>query len=162
MNKRDVGFQTEMGFRTVVVGVDFTPASEGVAEWVARRLPAQGTTILVHAQELGLHSGETSAQTRIREEAAHSAMESLEQIKAEFFADRDVELLVEPGEPTTVLSTLAVERDADLIVVGPHRGHPTLEKFVGSTAQRLIHASLVPVLLAVGIEDSARAASADA
>ena len=141
----------DSGFRTVVVGVDFTTASEGVAEWVARRLPAEGDTILVHALELERHSGETSAQTAIREEAAHSAKESLKRIEAEFFADRNVELLVEPGDPTTVLLTLAVERKAELIVVGPHQGHPALEKFVGSTAQRLIHESVVPVLLAVGI-----------
>lgn len=152
----------EAGFGTVLVGVDFTKASEAVAEWVGRRLPAEGTTILVHALELARQSGETSAQERIRLEAANSAKESLERLRAEFFADRHVELLVEPGDPTAVLTTLAIERDADLIVVGPHQGHPALEKFVGSTAQRLIHESVVPVLLAVGIEISALTGSGDA
>ncbi len=150
------------GFGTVVVGVDFTMASEAVAEWVGRHLPAVGTTVLVHALELSRHSGETSAQQQIRLEAAVSANESLERIAEEYFADRAVELLVEPGDPISVLSTIAVEREADLIVVGPHQGHPALEKFVGSTAQRLIHESIVPVLLAVGIGDAALAESADA
>jgi nucleotide-binding universal stress UspA family protein len=109
------------GLRTVIVGVDFTPASERVAAWVARRLPAKGTTLLVHALEIDRQSGETSAQRQIRLEAAESAHESLTRLGAEFFADRHVQ------------------------------GHPRLEKFVGSTAQRLIHESLVPVLLAVGI-----------
>lgn len=145
----------EAGFRTVVVGVDFTISSEAVAEWVGRRLPAEDATILVHALELSRQSGETSAQQQIRLEAAVSASESLERLAAEYFADRHVELLVEPGNPTSVLSTIAVERDADLIVVGPHHGHPALEKFVGSTAHRLMHESVVPVLLAVGIEQSA-------
>ncbi len=36
-------------------------------------------------------------------------------------------------------------------MAGPHRGHPALEKFVGSTAHRLMHESIVPVLLAVGV-----------
>ena len=152
----------KMGFGTVVVGVDFTSASEAVAEWVGRHLPAVGTTILVHALELSRHSGETSAQQQIRLEAAVSANESLERIATEFFADRQVELLVEPGDPISVLSTIAVEREADLIVVGPHQGHPALEKFVGSTAQRLIHDSIVPVLLAVGIESAALTESAEA
>ncbi len=152
----------KMGFGTVVVGVDFTMASEAVAEWVGRHLPAVGTTVLVHALELSRHSGETSAQQQIRLEAAVSANESLERIAEEYFADRAVELLVEPGDPISVLSTIAVEREADLIVVGPHQGHPALEKFVGSTAQRLIHESIVPVLLAVGIGDAALAESADA
>ena len=150
------------GFGTVIVGVDFTIASEAVAQWVGRHLPAEGTTILVHALEIARHSEETSAQKRIRLEAANSAKESLERLGAEFFTDRHVELLVEPGEPTSVLSTLAVERDADLIVVGPHQGHPILEKFVGSTGQRLMHESLVPVLLAVGIENTALAHSVEA
>lgn len=145
----------EAGFGTVIVGVDFTMASEAVAEWVGRHLPAVGTMILVHALELSRHSGETSAQQQIRLEAAVSANASLERIAGECFPDRHVELLVEPGAPTSVLSTLAVERNADLIVVGPHQGHPALEKFVGSTAQRLIHESNVPVLLAVGIGPSA-------
>jgi nucleotide-binding universal stress UspA family protein len=143
------------GFGTVVVGVDFTLASEAVAKWVGGRLPTAGTTILVHALEITRHSGETSAQKQIRLEAAVSANESLARLATEFFADRDVELLVEPGEPASVLSTLSVERDADLIVVGPHQGHPALEKFVGSTAHRLMHESIVPVLLAVGIEQPA-------
>ncbi len=150
------------GFGTVVVGVDFTLASEAVAEWVGGRLPGVGTMILVHALELSRHSGETSAQQQIRLEAAVSANESLERIAAQFFPDRNVELLVEPGDPSSVLSTLAVERDADLVVVGPHQGHPALEKFVGSTAQRLIHQSNVPVLLAVGIGSAAQAGSAEA
>ena len=150
----------EAGFETVVVGVDFTPSSEAVAEWVGRHLPAVGTTILIHALELARQSGENSAQRRIRQEAAVSASESLERLAAEFFAGRHVELLVEPGDPTSVLSTIAVERDADLIVVGPHHGHPALEKFVGSTAHRLMHESIVPVLLAVGIEQSTPAESA--
>jgi nucleotide-binding universal stress UspA family protein len=150
------------GFGTVVVGVDFTMASEAVAEWVGQHLPAVGTTVLVHALELSRHSGETSAQQQIRLEAAVSANESLERIAGEFFAERNVELLVEPGDPISVLSTIAVEREADLIVVGPHQGHPALEKFVGSTAQRLIHDSIVPVLLAVGIKSAALTESAEA
>ena len=154
MARSETGFGREAGFGTVVVGVDFTIAFEAVAEWVGRHLPAGGTTILVHALELSRQSGETSAQHQIRLEAAVSANESLERLAAEFFADRHVELLVEPGDPTSVLSTIAVERDADLIVVGPHQGHPALEKFVGSTAHRLMHEGIVPVLLAVGIERS--------
>jgi nucleotide-binding universal stress UspA family protein len=150
----------ETGFGTVVVGVDFTTSSEAVVEWVGQRLPAVGTTILVHALELARQSGETSAQRRIRLQAAVSANESLERLSQEFFGDRHVELLVEPGDPTSVLSTIAVERDADLIVVGPHHGHPALEKFVGSTAHRLMHESIVPVLLAVGIEQPTLAESA--
>ena len=157
MDKGGAGVGGEAGFRTVVVGVDFTISSEAVAEWVGQRLPAVGTTILVHALELARQSGETTAQQQIRLEAAASANESLERLAAEFFADRDVELLVEPGDPTSVLSTIAVERNADLIVVGPHHGHPALEKFVGSTAHRLMHDSIVPVLLAVGIEQPALA-----
>ena len=157
MDKGASGSGPEVGFGTVVVGVDFTVSSEAVAEWVGRRLPAVGTTILVHALELSRQSGETSAQQQIRLEAAISANESLERLAAEFFAERDVELLVEPGDPTAVLSTIAVERNADLIVVGPHHGHPALEKFVGSTAHRLMHESIVPVLLAVGIEQPALA-----
>ena len=157
MDKGEAGVGGEAGFRMVVVGVDFTVSSEAVAEWVGRHLPAVGTTVLVHALELSRQSGETSAQQQIRLEAAVSANESLERLASQFFTDREVELLVEPGDPTSVLSTIAVERNADLIVVGPHHGHPALEKFVGSTAHRLMHESIVPVLLAVGIEQSALA-----
>jgi nucleotide-binding universal stress UspA family protein len=148
------------GFGTVVVGVDFTMDSEAVAKWVGQHLPARGRTILVHALELHMYPGETVAQQQIRLEAGVSARASLEQLAEDFFPERRVEFIVEAGDPTSVLSTIAVEQNADLIVVGPHQGHPALEKFVGSTAQRLIHESLVPVLLAVGIEQYALAESA--
>ena len=150
------------GLRTVVVGVDFTMDSEAVVKWVGQRLPAEGTTVLVHALDLPRHADETSAQKEIKVEAAASARESLERLRSEFMADRDVELVVEPGEPMPVLSTLALERDADLIVVGPHQGHPALEKFVGSTGQRLMHESVVPVLLAVGTGGSEGSEGSDA
>ena len=137
----------EPALGTVVVGVDFTPASEAVVEWVGRRLPAQGTTLLVHAIDLPVRKTETPAQEAIRLEAKTSARASLDRIRETFLADRDAELVVEFGDPSHVLSGVARERNADLLVVGPHQGHPALEKIVGSTAQRLIHESDVPVLL---------------
>lgn len=137
--------EPELG--TVVVGVSFTPASEAAVEWVGRRLPAQGITLLVHAIDLHAAKAETPAQEAIRAEARTSARASLDRIRESFLADRDVELVVELGDPSHVLSDVARERNADLVVIGPHRGHPALEKFVGSTAQRLIHESDVPVLL---------------
>ena len=137
-----------VGLGTVVVGVDFTADSEAVIQWVGRRLPPEGTTVLVHAVELPHASGETPAQRDIRHEVTTSAIDSLERMGEKFLTDRNVETVVQEGEPSQVLTSVALECGANLIVVGPHHGRPAFERFVGSTAQRLIHEGAVPVLLA--------------
>ncbi len=139
-----------VGLGTVVVGVDFTADSEAMIRWVGRRLPPEGTTVLVHAVELPHGSGETSAQKTIRHEAKTSAVESLERMHKELLMDRHVESEVREGEPSHVLASVALDRGANLIVVGPHHGPPVLERFMGSTGQRLIHEGTVPVLLTMG------------
>ncbi len=88
---------------------------------------------------------------QIRLEAAVSANESSSGSRQSSLPTDTSSCWSSPAIRPRSLSTIAVERDADLIVVGPHHGHPALENFVGSTAHRLMHESIVPVLLAVGI-----------
>jgi hypothetical protein len=51
------------------------------------------------------------------------------------------------GDPARCLADLAAELDADLIAVGTHEQHPDRLPALGSTAQRLVRCSPVPVLL---------------
>lgn len=58
-----------------------------------------------------------------------------------------VELHLAEGRAHAAIAGRAVAIDADLVVVGAHGEHFVLDVFVGTTAQRVLRASPVPVLV---------------
>jgi nucleotide-binding universal stress UspA family protein len=59
------------------------------------------------------------------------------------------------GRPYEQMTRLAQELRAGLIVIGPHGDRPHTSKFLGSTAERIVRASPVPVLVATTPRDGA-------
>jgi universal stress protein E len=53
-------------------------------------------------------------------------------------------------EPDAAIAQYAEEVDADLIVIGPHRGRPGEERELGTTADRVVRTSAVPCLVMHG------------
>lgn len=60
----------------------------------------------------------------------------------------DVSTLVVRGDPHAEILNAAISTDADLVIVGSHRRNLIRNVFVGTTAERSIRASNVPVLIA--------------
>lgn len=58
-----------------------------------------------------------------------------------------VDIRIEVGPPHERLIELANEIGADLVVMRAHQGNSIYKKFIGSTADRLIRGSCVPVLV---------------
>jgi len=62
---------------------------------------------------------------------------------------------VRVGKPHEEIANVARERNADLIVIGPHGDRPRRSKFLGTTAERIVRTSVVPVLVATKPPDGA-------
>ena len=56
---------------------------------------------------------------------------------------------IRPGDPAAVILQVAIDIDADLVVVGSHRRTGVRKLVLGSVAERVLHAAHCPVLVAV-------------
>ena len=143
----------------IVLGVDGSDQALVGARWIAQ-LPAGGVDeviVVAAAQRPVLVSSWGYVFTP-------STADTLEQIwqDAEEHASQSAELAaavlkrlacpvhtkVEEGHPTDVLSRIARDHAADLLVIGPHGKGGLARMLLGSTSEGLLHAMPVPILVA--------------
>lgn len=141
---------------TIVLGVDFSPASQRACDTAIRMAKEWGADVLlVHAlKPLGspgldlMHpqydperneSADVTAETRLADEWLH-------RVRREVAAD----LVSRPGRPAEVLLEEAQRVKARAIVVGSH-GHSGLDHaVVGSVAEGVLAKSWIPVIVVPG------------
>ena len=131
----------------VVIGVDFDDRSLEAARWTTRHLLPDADHLLVHALDLrdpAPYVGLGSSEERTKE-ARQEAASRLADLQEELQGDTRTE--VGEGRPDEVLARMADTRDADLIAVG--RGSER-SGLLGSTAERLVNAASVPVVMIPG------------
>lgn len=140
----------------IVVGVDFSDTGDHAlieALRLARRLPGSELHIVyvVHADKK-LHDAKklaemsTELRTRVEEVRAHVTRVGAPEEGSEYTQESVVHVRL--GEAAEAIHQVAVDVDADLIVVGTH-GRRGIEKLVlGSVAEELIRTARVPVLVA--------------
>jgi nucleotide-binding universal stress UspA family protein len=123
----------------IVVGVSLTGASMQAAEWAARAFAPEAQVVLLHclSPQYGEHR-----ETDERQLAEATMVVLQRRIGLQRCGFR-----IRRGDPARRLAELAAEVDADLIAVGVHEETANREPKVGSTAERLIRCSAVPVLL---------------
>lgn len=138
----------------MVIGVDFTPASEAALAWTAKHFAAGAELILVHVMELPeppgfLREPFPEVETLIAEREAE-ATRRLEVLATSVRGAR-VTTRVARGRAAEQLLAAAQDARADLVVVGRNAGERggVLAR-LGSTAEALVRASSIPVLLAAG------------
>jgi nucleotide-binding universal stress UspA family protein len=142
---------------TIVAGVDLSVPSEQAVDRAAAIAQLNGATlVLVNAQaddapienvdnEVLKQLGEVSAAVRVEE--ARRLTEKREQLAARGVK---VELEAKAGPPGEVISEIARERDAQLIVVGTH-GHTGIHRFLlGSVATAVLRHAPCDVLVCRG------------
>ncbi len=133
-----------MALKTIIVGVDHSDRSD-------RALKRANEIALYHDAQLIIeYALDVRADSKLRGLLERVAREEMEERLASLFGGEaaSTETNVRVGRPFEVLRDVAVQRDADLIVLGAHRtsdGHPGLS---GSTARRLINVTPAPVLIA--------------
>lgn len=136
------------GFQKILVGIDFSPSSAHTLEVVRQRFPGAKLR-LAHVTDArvtatpDLLGGVTPA---LPDPELLRTLETADgkRLNALALADEETELLV--GDPVTGILDSAQSWGADLIVVGTHsRG--MLEHFLlGSTAEKVVARSPIPVL----------------
>jgi nucleotide-binding universal stress UspA family protein len=133
----------------IVIGMDFGEPALAAARWAATELAPRAEVVLVHA--LGLEPAPLGAPMRDAAEpvaavARDFAGKGLREVAQAL--RRGVSVVVRDGRPAPVISEVAHGQGADLIVVGPHGGRSDRPSGIGSTAERLVRISSIPVLVA--------------
>jgi nucleotide-binding universal stress UspA family protein len=128
-----------MQLARIVIGVDTTTASTRAAKWVAKRFAPDAEMVLLHCLNPMLLQRQST-------EARNAADTTLRDLIQEIGAKRS-SYRIRIGDPARCLADLAAEVDADLIAVGAHEEHPDRLPALGTTAERLVRCSPVPVLL---------------
>jgi nucleotide-binding universal stress UspA family protein len=152
--------------RTIVVGVDGSPESDGALRWALDEARLRGSTLLVvHAyQAAPIQLGETVASAagmgappvysvedveRLREAAEGEAGGvidgALRRVGADATAGLEVRRETVDGPPTQAL--IAAARDADLLVLGSRGRGGFLGLLLGSVAQQCVHHPPCPVVV---------------
>lgn len=128
-----------MRLDSLAIGVDLTHPSARAALWAARVFAPQANVVLLHCVDPLLSEKRAAGERRLAEAALGDLTRQIGTHRCTY----DVRV----GDPARCLADLAAEVDADLIAVGAHEDHPSREPGLGSTAQRLVRCSPVPVLL---------------
>ncbi|MFW6079121.1 MAG: universal stress protein [Gemmatimonadota bacterium] len=146
----------------IVIGLDFSDAAVAAARWAAEQFAPGAELVLVHALDIPRPPSFIAGRFQPRDEILASAREGAERRLREFeasaltsSADRTRSIVLE-GPAGRALSRAAAEQDATLIVVGEHgvgdHGHRRgVWGVLGTTADRLVRCSPVPVLVARGM-----------
>lgn len=141
----------------VVVGIDQSETGDHAlreAMRLCRRLPGSELHIAnVIRVERGLHDADRIAQLA---SVLHERIDALREYVSRVCQPRDGEapftqetvFHVRLGDAADALHQLAVDIDADLIVVGTHARRGMEKLILGSVAQELIQIARVPVLVA--------------
>lgn len=142
----------ELQVRRVVTAVDFYESSRDAALWAIRHLAPGAEHDFLHVLDLPdlpaplrLLGGN---REQLRLAARSGAHRRLEELRDASGAEARVRIHVEEGKPAPTIVEFAEEAGADLVVVGeqgPTRGVAAL---LGSTAERVLVQSRLPVLVA--------------
>jgi nucleotide-binding universal stress UspA family protein len=140
-----------MTYHRIVVPTDFSDASISAAKWASQQLAPDAEIILAHAVELPhrplfAHDALPTHEV-IKQAVLDFATTRLDEI-AHFQSAGRVRREIRRGRPETVVQQLVKEFDADLVVIGPHGDRPRTNKFLGSTADRIVRTAPVSVLVA--------------
>lgn len=139
--------------KNIVVATDFSSRSDRAVQRGAMLARLSGATMhLAHVVDDDWHpqlleAGLRESEALLKEQAA--SIHDKHGVTCTY--------LVKSGDPATGITGAAGEIGADLLIVGPHRREVLRDIFVGTTAERVIRSSRVPVLMTSGAASAAYA-----
>lgn len=130
--------------KSILVATDFSSRSVPAVARGAALARASGAKLTVtHIVD----DDQLESLASAAEAEAHTLFEKLSKsLKSKYGVD--VSPIVVRGDPHAEILNAAVSAEADLVIVGSHRRNLIRNAFVGTTAERSIRASNVPVLIA--------------
>ena len=148
-SERNPAKHTAVSFRHVVSAIDFTVASAVALRTVLDLIQQSGAALtVVHAlnysQHMPFSGGEAGrAARRLWDQSSQVA----ERLRGKIPADVRVDARVTTSEPHRAILDVASEIDADLIVMGIPPRSRFDEVLFGSTLQRVLRRTKIPVLV---------------
>jgi nucleotide-binding universal stress UspA family protein len=137
----------------IVIGIDFSEHSIAAAQWVARALAPRAELVLVHVLELPPPPWFLRSRFSLRPQDVEMCRAGARARLRELGRQVGRGMLweeVRSGRPEDEVLRVAREYEADLIVVGSHRERTGFWNRFGSTAERILGGSTVPVLVVHG------------
>ena len=140
--------ESQTGFAKIAVGVDFSPSSQHALDTARARFPGAQIRLL-HVTDArvttspDLMGGVTPA---VFDAGLLNSLEDSDarRLGALMGENEETEQLV--GDPVTGIVEAAARWGADLIVVGTHSQGALEHFFIGSSAEKIVGRSLIPVL----------------
>ena len=139
-----------MTFRSVVIGLDFSPALSGVGKWLHQYLAPSATITVVHAY---VAPSLPPFLRRLLPPDQQLPDVDLERVKEELkrWCEEnslpDASVVVEAASPHALLERVAREREADLVVIGARGASEHPWQRLGSTAERMLRAAKSSLLV---------------
>ena len=142
-----------MMFRSVVIGLDFSPSLSRVGAWLRQYLAPSADIAVVHAQDSPSLPPFLERLRSPDDRAADADLEPAERQVRQWCDEngvRDACVVVEPGRPHAIIERVARERRADLVVIGARSTDQHPWQRLGSTAERLLRSAESSVLIVHG------------
>jgi len=135
----------------ILIGMDFSQPAIAGAKWVSESFAPDAELTLLHVVEpldgVGFASAVLPPADAIAAAAREDAETRMRGIGSYLTADvprREIRV----GTPHEVIVNAARDGAYDLVVIGPHGDRPRRSLFLGTTADRIVRTSPVPVLVA--------------
>jgi universal stress protein E len=138
-----------MKIERLLVAVDFSDTATAAARYAAEQFAPSAEVVLLHVID-------PPARPRFARDMLPPE-DALEAMAREFAAKRSMELAsslpvrtrieIRVGKPHEVIASTANDVDASIVVIGPHGDRPRPWRFLGTTADRVVRTSPVPVLV---------------
>ncbi len=140
------------GVNTIVAAVDLEAGSKKVLARAVQLATAHTARLLVlhviAAEPLSqIAALSDRSESDLQEDLKRQAFSAIELLLTESGRTRLTDVRIEFGAPHDVITRVASERHADVIVIGPGKGRSLREKVLGSTADRVIRTAAAPVLV---------------
>ena len=137
--------------RRILVPLDFSRHAGRVLEWAGHLAQEHGSRLLLlHAYHLPVEFQQLEGAylpqdfwASVKSEAEQNLTRLAEPLRAQGL---EVEVIVREGYPATVIEEEAVDRQADLIVIGTRGLSGLKHLLLGSIAERVVQKSPCPVL----------------
>lgn len=144
-----------MPLSRLLVAVDFSAASIAAARWATAALAPKAEIVLAHVVDLPTPPGFLRSLFAAIDQVQTSAVPDAEARLAELRTTLNrpnATIDVRTGRAFKALSAACTEHHAGLLVIGPHGDRTGLGRLLGSTAERAVRESTVPVLVTAGGE----------
>jgi nucleotide-binding universal stress UspA family protein len=145
--------QSEQKTRPMLVGVDFSDSSTAAVEWLCRHFAPGLELVLLHSLVTPELPAFLSRKWPLPDSFMDNARSGAEQRLRDLALrtpDARISTRVALGRPAECLADAARELHADLIAVGKHGQRGRVRGATGSTPDRLVRISPVPVLMIGG------------